>query len=628
VAFLIRVWGLSSLGDLDFDEQASYFISSMPLSDMLAYVASAPFEHPPVYYALFHFWLQLVGGSEVAMRLSSVLVGTATVPMVGMLLTRAASTRAGYVGAATLAILPLHVYYSRDARMYPFLGLLVAGMLALAMASPSGVKVRSMLAAGTVGLIAVATHYFALFALVGLTLGLLPGSFPAHRAGHETTALGFSTNGHATVRNNGSRPTADPISASRPLLAALAMLVLTGAFIAFWFVSSPGFRVITEVVRPRSVPPDQLFATLAEGFATLAEGLGANLAGPTGNAASVLGGVALFGFALVIALQGRSGGRLRWLAAGVFLVVGVTIPLLILIGRPFAPRYVAMTAPAAAVLVALASQRLRARVSIVGVLVLSLVCAAILMPFYGAFMRSDYGRGMDFLRARAQPQDAIVLNGPWQDLLYRRYGGGLPPHYFMTSRVPTTSAEAIPRLEQLTATHPRVWVLDSATDLTDPEAVVATWLDAHAYPGPVTPFQKVLLRPYRTTSTGEPSQTRELHVSALELEIDSVALDDWGLSRGQEARLLLRTGRVPEGGTRRILARLVNERGETVWHWDGVLTPQGEGLRFGATLVAPSDNPPGRYRLEALVYEPEGDQAPGVVRRISSPIPLGVIEIR
>src|SRR5439155_13019104 len=121
-AFGLRVVGLEVLGDLDFDEQASYFIGSMPPAEMLGYLLAAPFEHPPLFYLVFHLWLSAVGGTETAMRLFSVLVGTLTVPIVGLAAARAASPRAGMAAALLLAIAPLHVFHSRDARMYPLLG--------------------------------------------------------------------------------------------------------------------------------------------------------------------------------------------------------------------------------------------------------------------------------------------------------------------------------------------------------------------------------------------------------------------------------------------------------------------------------------------------------------------------
>jgi hypothetical protein len=297
-------------------------------------------------------------------------------------------------------------------------------------------------------------------------------------------------------------------------------------------------------------------------------------------------------------------------------------------GRPFAPRYVVMAAPAGAALVALATRRLPGPILGLSLSVFVIASSVVLAPYYGGFVRSDYGRAMDALRERVRGSDAIVLNGPWQDFLYRRYGGGLPPHYFMTSQVPTTAQEAVPRLEQLAATHPRIWVVDAATDLTDPQGVVAGWMDAHAYPGPVLAYQKALLRPYLTDATGVPPSSHPLEITALDLRITEIALDRWTIDAGDEIRMLVRTDSATDGGPRRMLARLVDGRGETIWHWDGRLEPSGAGLRFGASLMVPSNVQPGDAALEAILYEPEHAEGPPSVRRIAPPVTLGTVEIR
>jgi hypothetical protein len=330
----------------------------------------------------------------------------------------------------------------------------------------------------------------------------------------------------------------------------------------------------------------------------------------------------------VQALRDRGAGELRWLAAGLFLATSLAIPLLAFLGRPFAPRYVAMAAPAGVALVAVATRRWPPAWLGAGLGLLCLLSGFVLAPYYGGFVRSDYGSAMDTLRAQALPTDAIVLNGPWQDFLYRRYGWGLPPHHFVTSQVPTTAQEAIPRLELLAASHPRIWVVDSATDLTDPDGVVAAWLDRYAYPAPVITFQKALLRPYLTEATSTPGSPQALDATELEVRMTSVALDQWVLTRGDQSRLLVRAVSPPDGGARRMVARLVDGRGEAVWHWDASLSSADGGLRFAAALTVPPDAARGTYAIEAVVYEPEHPTGPPSVRRIAPPIVLGTVEVR
>jgi len=67
--------------DLTFDESASIFIARKPLAEMLPYLLRAIHEHPPGYYVLLAGWIQLVGDSEVALRLLSVFIGTLSIPL-------------------------------------------------------------------------------------------------------------------------------------------------------------------------------------------------------------------------------------------------------------------------------------------------------------------------------------------------------------------------------------------------------------------------------------------------------------------------------------------------------------------------------------------------------------------
>ncbi|MBN1873846.1 MAG: glycosyltransferase family 39 protein [Anaerolineae bacterium] len=78
--------------------------------------------HPPGYYLLLHNWRALVGESEFALRSFSVLCGILTVAF-----TAAIGYRAGGWGTALgsslwVALHPLSIYYSQEARMYALLG--------------------------------------------------------------------------------------------------------------------------------------------------------------------------------------------------------------------------------------------------------------------------------------------------------------------------------------------------------------------------------------------------------------------------------------------------------------------------------------------------------------------------
>ena len=94
-------------------------ISARELSDWTLDV------HPPLYYALLLLWSRL-DTSDVWLRLLSAVIGAATVPVVYALGARLLGRAAGLWAAAFLAVTWLHVWHSREVRMYPLLVLAFA----------------------------------------------------------------------------------------------------------------------------------------------------------------------------------------------------------------------------------------------------------------------------------------------------------------------------------------------------------------------------------------------------------------------------------------------------------------------------------------------------------------------
>jgi len=74
--------------------------------------------HPPLHYVLLWFWGHLFGYSEISLRLPSVILGVATVWLVYQIGTLQFNKKVGLLAGLLLAVAPLHVYYSQEARMY------------------------------------------------------------------------------------------------------------------------------------------------------------------------------------------------------------------------------------------------------------------------------------------------------------------------------------------------------------------------------------------------------------------------------------------------------------------------------------------------------------------------------
>lgn len=74
--------------------------------------------HPPLYYLILKLWTNIFGYSEVALRLPSVIFGVLTVFVVYKIGGKIFNPRVGALAAIFIAVNPLAVYYSQEARMY------------------------------------------------------------------------------------------------------------------------------------------------------------------------------------------------------------------------------------------------------------------------------------------------------------------------------------------------------------------------------------------------------------------------------------------------------------------------------------------------------------------------------
>ena len=96
--------------------------------------------HPPGYYLLLHVWRAFTGDSEFALRAFSALCGVLTVAVTAAVGQRVGGRRTALGAALLVAVHPLAIYYSQEARMYALLGL--ASALTLLLSLKSKVKSR------------------------------------------------------------------------------------------------------------------------------------------------------------------------------------------------------------------------------------------------------------------------------------------------------------------------------------------------------------------------------------------------------------------------------------------------------------------------------------------------------
>ncbi len=117
--------------------------------------------HPPLYYLLLHGWMVLFGDGIMAARSLSTVFGVVTLAM--RFARWLANERAALMAGWLMAIMPMAVRYSREARMYALMG-----MLAIAAAVCWRLRKRRITAAGAVCAVddAELAAHFTIFTLI------------------------------------------------------------------------------------------------------------------------------------------------------------------------------------------------------------------------------------------------------------------------------------------------------------------------------------------------------------------------------------------------------------------------------------------------------------------------------
>lgn len=168
LALAVRLWTIGEKS-IWLDEAWSWRAAKLSVPDMVEWTATD--KHPPLYYAVLHYWVALFGDGETMLRTPSAIFGALTVALVVLACVAWRQYALGAVAGLLLALHPMHVTYSQEARMYPLLGLLaVASSLAAAMLVRRPTVARAALYAALAGAMTY-TQYSAFF-VVAVQAGL------------------------------------------------------------------------------------------------------------------------------------------------------------------------------------------------------------------------------------------------------------------------------------------------------------------------------------------------------------------------------------------------------------------------------------------------------------------------
>jgi mannosyltransferase len=181
----------ATTSSLWLDEALSVNIAQLPVGEITE--ALRHDGHPPLYYLLLHFWIDLFGSGDVAVRALSGVFGLLTLPLAYVAGRRRGGPLLAWITLSVVALSPFAVRYSDEARMYSLVMLLsFAGYLLADDVLRRGKD--DLWRLGAVAVVAAAllyTHYWALWLLAAAGLVAVWRAWRADGPATRRSALRF-----------------------------------------------------------------------------------------------------------------------------------------------------------------------------------------------------------------------------------------------------------------------------------------------------------------------------------------------------------------------------------------------------------------------------------------------------
>jgi len=383
LAFLLRIAYLDAQS-LWWDEAFSITISEMDLHSLLRAVLDDR-VHPPLYYLVLRLWLTL-GQGEFVVRTMSAFFGVLGIAAMFAMAALAGDKRVGIVSAFALAISPMHLWYSQEARMYSLLVLLtIVSNYFFARLLRSDERIN-WVGYGIATLLAMHTHYLASFVLLA-----------------QMTYLTVTRRHHRSLLRKWLTCMLIVALLSVPWFGAI---LLTGGF----------YQAGISWIRP-AVPQD-LFWTIYN------FGLGSS--SDPGNLFNILAAAlltAVLGYVSVQLLLGRIPPRQRnvLLVVWLWLVLPTTLVFLISLDWPlpqkrsiYMDRFLILSLPAFLVLISDGITRIFKRKAALGALTAMVLLVPIASSLYSYFYdqtyhRDDWRQAIADIKAEARSGDFLLV---------------------------------------------------------------------------------------------------------------------------------------------------------------------------------------------------------------------------
>ncbi|CAN5201955.1 glycosyltransferase family 39 protein [soil metagenome] len=389
VAFLLSV-AFSWVPSLWFDEAATISATQRGWPELWRMLTHVDAVHG-LYYVVMHLWFDLVGYSPATLRLPSALAVGVAAALVVVLVLRFASTRVAVISGTVFALLPRITWAGTEGRSYAVTTALAVALTLLFVSAwrrgsaPIAARIAWWAAYGLLAVLASTTFLYLVFVVAAHGVTAVWTRRAAGRSAQRSligwaVSAGASALVVAPLASAASRQ-----SAQVDWIAPIDAGTFHAVFVTQWFLGSPLLAVLGWAL------------ILVSCFSLWRNRHGGGIAGessrPSPTAASVF---------------------LPWLIVPTvgLLLASVTVSPL------YSPRYLTFSAPAAAVLIAIAISTLRRRRLVAAVLVLS---AALAAPQYlhqrmpEAKQNSSWSEVAGFIASQRSPDAAIpqaVIYGP------------------------------------------------------------------------------------------------------------------------------------------------------------------------------------------------------------------------
>ncbi len=162
----VRLVGLT-VQSLWLDELFSVVFSRSELAVAEIVRVYADDVHPVGYPLLLHGWLVVFGDTDLAARSLSAVLGVLGIVVVFGAARRLGGPEMGAIAALLVAVNPMHIEYSQEARSYALVFLLAAASFAALVELVHRPRWRSAVAYGAATAAAAHVHYYALVMLLG-----------------------------------------------------------------------------------------------------------------------------------------------------------------------------------------------------------------------------------------------------------------------------------------------------------------------------------------------------------------------------------------------------------------------------------------------------------------------------